>query len=50
MKVKSQISFKGSKKKGYIISVWDNVGFKDDMAITWEEATKLLKELRKKMK
>lgn len=50
MKVKSQIAIKGSKKKGYIISIWDNVGYMEDLSITWEEAVSLLKQLRSKLK
>lgn len=47
--MKSKVTLKGNKKDGYILKVTDSLGFKEDMALTYEELV-MLKALLKKIK
>jgi len=48
--VKSKIKVSGSKKKGWIVEISDNCGYKEDFALTHEEVVKLRDLLVKKVK
>ena len=50
MKLKSEIALTGSKKYGWTITVSDNLGFSDDIAITQAEAIMLCELLKRKLK
>ena len=49
MKAKSKVKLTGSKKAGWIINISDNVGYKEDLAITDDEAHALLILLKQKL-
>lgn len=50
MPKKSTISLKGSKNGDYILTISDNYGYRDDLALTYEELLDLKKLLNKKIK
>lgn len=49
MKLKSKVELKGSKKSGWIITISDNIGFNDDIAVTHEELVLLFALLKKRL-
>lgn len=40
-KLQSKVDLRGSKKKGWILTISDNYGYKEDLAITHEELLKI---------
>ena len=48
MTLKSKIELKGSAKKGWILTVSDNYGYREDLALTHDELLMLKKILEKK--
>ena len=47
--MKSKVKLQGNKKEGWIITISDNIGFKEDMPITHEELEMLKKLIDKKV-
>lgn len=50
MKLKSKVELKGSKTKGYIVTISDNYGYKEDFAVTRDELIELKRLIILKVK
>lgn len=49
MKLKSKVELHGTKKRGYVIIISDNNGYKEDFSLTEEEIIMLYELLKEKL-